>query len=125
MKSGEASVSSTSGFGTTQTFSSFPNRTASPLLLCLRLFIRCCVVAWLPTLPCRAIESVASPHLPALPLPPHPFPLRAMFFTSRALLGAKKLSAITSKRGNKNFYKGRGAKSLGYRTPHGQTSSRN
>ena len=40
-------------------------------------------------------------------------------FGSRILLGAKKLPAITSKRGNKNFYKGRGAKSTGYRTPHG------
>jgi len=43
-----------------------------------------------------------------------------MFFSSRVLLGATKLSSITSKRGNKNFYKGRGAKSIGYRTKHGR-----
>lgn len=43
-----------------------------------------------------------------------------MFGGSRVLLGATKLSAITSKRGNKNFYKGRGAKSTGYRTKRGQ-----
>ena len=45
-----------------------------------------------------------------------------MVSPSRVLLGAKKLSAITSKRGNKNFYKGRGAKSIGYRTPHGRAT---
>ena len=43
----------------------------------------------------------------------------AAMFGSRVLLGATKLSSITSKRGNKNFYKGRGAKSIGYRTPRG------
>jgi len=42
-----------------------------------------------------------------------------MFF-SRTLLGAKKLTAITSKRGNKNFYKGRNAPSLGYKGTKGK-----
>jgi hypothetical protein len=46
-----------------------------------------------------------------------------MFFASRVLLGATKLSAITSKRGNKNFYKGRGAKSLGYKGTKGDRNS--
>mmetsp|Transcript_24282 Transcript_24282/g.34275 ORF Transcript_24282/g.34275 Transcript_24282/m.34275 type:complete len:89 (-) Transcript_24282:53-319(-) len=32
---------------------------------------------------------------------------------SRILAGAKKLPYITSKRGNKNFYKGRGAPTMG------------
>ena len=43
-----------------------------------------------------------------------------MFFASRVLLGATKLSALTSKRGNKNYFKGRGAKSLGYKGTKGQ-----
>ena len=38
---------------------------------------------------------------------------------SRLLLGARKLVAITSKRGNKNFYKGRGAPSTGVHTAKG------
>ncbi len=33
---------------------------------------------------------------------------------SSLLQGAKKLVAITSKRGNKNFYKGRGAPTMGH-----------
>jgi hypothetical protein len=42
-----------------------------------------------------------------------------MFFASRILMGAKKLPYITSKRGNKNFYKGRGAPALGRHTKDG------
>jgi hypothetical protein len=38
---------------------------------------------------------------------------------TRLLLGAKKLPAITSKRGNKNFYKGRGAPAAGEHTRTG------
>jgi len=34
-------------------------------------------------------------------------------------MGARKLSAITSKRGNKNFYKGRGAPPAGEHTDRG------
>lgn len=42
----------------------------------------------------------------------------AMHF-ARVLCGAKKLTAITSKRGNKNFYKGRGAPAPGHHTKWG------
>jgi hypothetical protein len=45
-------------------------------------------------------------------------PVFGMHF-ARALFGAKKLVAITSKRGNKNFYKGRGAPAAGHRTKWG------
>ena len=38
---------------------------------------------------------------------------------SRLLHGARKLVAITSKRGNKNFYKGRGAPPTGEHTDRG------
>ena len=38
---------------------------------------------------------------------------------SRLLRGATKLPALNSKRGNKNFYKGRGAPSTGVHTPRG------
>lgn len=38
---------------------------------------------------------------------------------SSLLLGARKLAAITSKRGNKNFYKGRGAPAAGSHTARG------
>lgn len=41
-------------------------------------------------------------------------------FPSRVMLGAAKLTAITSKRGNKNFYKGRGAPSIGYKGTRGK-----
>ncbi len=38
---------------------------------------------------------------------------------ARVLLGARKLVAINSKRGNKNFFKGRGAPSTGAHTSRG------
>ena len=63
---------------------------------------------------CQTISDINTIALPSDP-PTSPFIMQF----SRFLLGAKKLPAITSKRGNKNFYKGRGAPSTGSHTAAG------
>eukprot|EP00808_Paulinella_micropora_P024911 g73186.t1 len=56
-----------------------------------------CVVVWLQ---CRQARSA-------------PVWRAALMWPSRCLLGAQKLAAITSKRGNRKFYKGRRAPTMG------------
>lgn len=69
----------------------------------------------LPSLATRSSHQ-RTPHRQRL-APPRSS-LSAMQF-SRMLRGATKLPALNSKRGNKNFYKGRGAPSTGVHTPRG------